>query len=606
MLKALYAYSIENGLTLPPGYANKTIKAYISLDNAGNFLGLALGDDQNVACPDIGSLANGPSKCHVLVEKASIILADEHNAKTDFFLSTLQDGSKQIPAFQVCFRALSDAETRQKIKEALHVERIKPADRVSFRVDGVPLPYLPETATWWSSYRRQFLQGGGEVRTVCLITGAPTAPLRTVPSVKGLRSVGGHASGDVLICFDKSAFCSYGLKQAANAPVSEEAMAGVNAALEVLIAKAPTLAGMKFIHWYDKPLPLLDDPVAKLFVGSFDLGSGEDEKTEDDSVPDADNEQERLVAQIGADRLVMSVESGQEAPPLAHVYYILLLSAVSGRVMVRRWDHGSYEQLYASLAQWQEDIALAARGGEGLVKPHKLSAMLIRLLSRQTTDNNIFDRMASELAGVTPQIIHAILTDSILPDAVASRALAYIRSQMMDTTDELKAPPLPDDMCCQWLKAWLLRRARNKKEEVFLMPEYNPKSPNPAYHCGAIMAVYADIQKTAMPDVNAGVIQRYYAAASQTPAMVIGQLARLSNYHQSKIESGWLIKLYEELLNNAYVALGDVVPVTLNLEEQAYFALGYRQMAKEIYQRRSYKKGQAAKDPEQTTSEKEQ
>jgi CRISPR-associated protein Csd1 len=49
--------------------------------------------------------------------------------------------------------------------------------------------------------------------------------------VPGLFSVGGHASGDALICFDKNAFCSYDLEKAANAPVSEEAVTAVNAAL---------------------------------------------------------------------------------------------------------------------------------------------------------------------------------------------------------------------------------------------------------------------------------------------------------------------------------------------------------------------------------------
>ena len=56
------------------------------------------------------------------------------------------------------------------------------------------------------------------------------------------------AQGDALICFDKDAFCSYGLKQAANAPVSEEAFAGVKAALDELLKGAPVLAGMKFVQ----------------------------------------------------------------------------------------------------------------------------------------------------------------------------------------------------------------------------------------------------------------------------------------------------------------------------------------------------------------------
>ena len=47
--------------------------------------------------------------------------------------------------------------------------------------------------------------------------------METVPPVNGLAVVGGHARGDALICFDKSAFCSYDQKKSVNAPVSENA-----------------------------------------------------------------------------------------------------------------------------------------------------------------------------------------------------------------------------------------------------------------------------------------------------------------------------------------------------------------------------------------------
>src|SRR5699024_3211382 len=101
--------------------------------------------------------------------------------------------------------------------------------------------------------------------------------------------VGGHARGDALICFDKDAFCSYGLKQAANAPVSEEAFAGVKAALDDLLADAPILAGMEFVHWYDRPLEEEEDPLGQIFTGVLI-----DEDTEEDAetLPPAANPNE--------------------------------------------------------------------------------------------------------------------------------------------------------------------------------------------------------------------------------------------------------------------------------------------------------------------------
>ena len=110
------------------------------------------------------------------------------------------------------------------------------------------------------------------------------------------------------------------------------------------------------------------------------------------------------------------------------------------------------------------------------------------------------------------------------------------------------------------------------------MEAYNLHLRNAAYHCGGLMAVYAAIQRTAMPDVNTGIVERYYASAIQMPALVIGQLSSRSNHHLEKIENGWLADKYREKLQEISVALGTSSPATLNLEQQSYFALGYYQM----------------------------
>ena len=94
-----------------------------------------------------------------------------------------------------------------------------------------------------------------------------------------------------------------------------------------------------------------------------------------------------------------------------------------------------------------------------------------------------------------------------------------------------------------------------------------------------------------MKDVNAGVIQRYYASASRTPALVLSQLNRLSNYHLDKIESGAQARYLRDRLAELYVALGDRVPTTLSLEEQSYFALGYYQKWADLHTKRDNQTG---------------
>ena len=397
--------------------------------------------------------------------------------------------------------------------------------------------------------------------------------------------MGGHPRGDALICFDKDAFCSYGLSQAANAPVSEEAYAGVKAALDELLKKAPIVAGMKFVHWYDRPLPSSEDDLDGVMAG-LELDAEEEE--EENAPPEEPVNASAVRAQ--ADALPKSVYSGQPQAPLPDRYFILLLSGVSGRVMIRRYEQGAYEDLQRKLALWYDDLSLCRMDGVSAMRNYKLSARLYRLMKRQDNDKEPYKRAAKELAGIVPAVFSAILAGGPLPDAVAARSLAYIRSQMLQNDEERTSPPIPDGICCQWLKAWLIRRNRmdrTKRQEEKLMLYYNPHHPDSAYQIGALVAVYTAIQRAAMPDVNASMVQRYYASASQMPALVLGRLAAMSNHHQEKLEYRWQVDMFQELLDAASVAMGDSIPAVLNLEEQAYFALGYRQMHAEINHRQN-------------------
>ncbi len=584
MLKSLYDYAVRNQLTLPAGMVKKTVKAYVSLSMDGSFIGIWHGSNDPIPCPDIGALAQGPEKSNVIVEKRSVVFPSESTKKCQFFWNAMEDAANDLPEVKACLRAMKDEACRSAIIAELDREKVKPSDRVSFRVNGHPLPELPGINDWWQGFRRQFFSEDGQM-SLCLITGEPTLPAATLPPIQGLLSVGGHGRGDALFCFDKDSFCSFGLKQSANAPVSAEAFNAVKAALDHLMSDrnlAPALAGMRFVHWYDRPVT--EDPVNTVLNGS----PGESEDVSEDEIDDApasisqDTEPDPDLHRELPAKMIQGIEEGTSSEMNdSFSYYILLLSGVNGRVMIRSYDHGRYEDLKRHIDQWHADLQLFNGRGTGPVKVRKLVAMLIRLLSRQKADRKSFERLEKELSGTTPAILKAILTGGCLPDSVAVRALNYIRSQMIDVDDTATAPPIPDTICCQWLKAWLLRK-HNQREELVMDTMYNKDIANTAYHCGAWVAIYADMQRVAMPKVNAGIVQRYYASASQMPALVIGQLASRSVPHQEKIHSKFLNEMYTQLLDSTTAAIGSSIPSILNLEQQSYFALGYRQMSAEI------------------------
>ena len=109
-----------------------------------------------------------------------------------------------------------------------------------------------------------------------------------------------------------------------------------------------------------------------------------------------------------------------------------------------------------------------------------------------------------------------------------------------------------------------------------MTPELNPDHPAPAYHCGRLLALFANLQRAALGDVGAGVVQRYYAAMSQTPGLRVGPLAANARNHLAKLEPK-LAWWFENQIAEVMAHLGDGAPRILDLEGQGLFALGYYQ-----------------------------
>ena len=109
-----------------------------------------------------------------------------------------------------------------------------------------------------------------------------------------------------------------------------------------------------------------------------------------------------------------------------------------------------------------------------------------------------------------------------------------------------------------------------------LKPYLNEEHPHPAYHCGRLLAVLANLQHSALGDVGAGVVQRYYAAASSTPALVLGRVTRTGQFHLNKLKRTDAHE-YQQKISSIWGRIKDSIPPTLTLEEQSLFALGYYQ-----------------------------
>jgi CRISPR-associated protein Csd1 len=105
------------------------------------------------------------------------------------------------------------------------------------------------------------------------------------------------------------------------------------------------------------------------------------------------------------------------------------------------------------------------------------------------------------------------------------------------------------------------------------------------------MAELAAVQKKALGDVGAGVIQRYFTAASATPGLVFGRLVRNSQHHLEKLQPG-LRHVFEGRIAGIVARIGDRYPGSLDLEGQSMFALGYYQQIAENRRQQEIRKAE--------------
>ncbi|MCD7755723.1 MAG: type I-C CRISPR-associated protein Cas8c/Csd1 [Firmicutes bacterium] len=593
MLTELMQYAQTHPVKARVGFKPKKVKGYIWLSAQGDFQGVEVCEKGSTTdAPDIGSAANGTRYCNFLVEKAKIPLCMMENPKTDqniptkyaFFLTMLRAGAEYEPRFSVVADALENAQSRAAMQAGLAEEKLKGGDAIGFIVDGAKLEETDAFLPWWAEFRRMFAPAPSGELSRCLISGELTEPLATVPKVSGLLPVGGHTAGDAFLCFDKDAFQSYGLKKSANAPVSEEAMTVVNAALTELIQKAPILGGAKMVHWYAGELPGNADILECMMEGLWENDAWDGADLAPEAQDDGPHPQEEIAMQ-SARQLFTAIREGTRPEQLTARYYFLPLSGANGRMMVRGWDEGSCAELYCNIDQWFRDLRLARNARGELTRPPKLKVLCIRLLKPGGDPKKVFDRMDSEIPGLTVRVFNAIVHNYPLPDEVAGRVLRYIRSAILESPAEgqTESAFARETLAFQLLKAWLVRRQRQRGDTAMIGESVNSSPQTPAYCCGRLMAVYSAIQREAMPDVNVSVAERYYAAASSTPAFVIGKLAQLSQHHLPKLDGG-LSVYYQKMLDGIYAAIGaQSIPTTLTLEQQTEFALGYYQQRAAMY-----------------------
>ncbi|SBP89729.1 type I-C CRISPR-associated protein Cas8c/Csd1 [Thiomonas delicata] len=381
---------------------------------------------------------------------------------------------------------------------------------------------------------------------VCLVSGAPAAIERLHPAIKGVW--GAQTSGANIVSFNLDAFNSYGKAQGANAPLGKAAVFAYTTALNHLLARDSRqriqVGDTSTVFWAEES-HTLETAMPDLF--------GEPPKDSPDRNTDA------------IKSLYASVASGQFSVGGPNTrFHVLGLAPNAARISIRFWETSTAAELAKRIAQHFDDIAVARAPHD----PEHLS--LFRLLTGLALLNKA-DNIPPNLGG---EVMRAILEGLPYPATLLNLAVARCRAEQKPTYARAAA-----------IKASLNRfiRFRNSAEKEFT-PMLDPTNTNPAYRLGRLFAALEKIQEDASPGLNATIRDRYYGAASSTPAAVFPTLLRLSKHHLGKLNAGLAVnreRLIGEIMNGFDATT--FPPRHLALPDQARFALGYYQQRQSFF-----------------------
>jgi CRISPR-associated protein Csd1 len=437
-----------------------------------------------------------------------------------------------------------------------------------FRLDG-ERRFLHERAAA-QALRARLLGSEGDPPgspAICLVTGEIQPLARLHPPIKGVR--GAQSSGAAIVSFNLDAFTSYGKSQGDNAPVSEQAAFAYTTVLNHLLRPGEhnrqclLIGDTSVVFWAEAADAAHAEAAEALFADLLD------------PPPDDASEAERvrhILDGVSKGRPLTEIE-----PDLAPDtrLFVLGLAPNASRLSVRFWQVDTLEVLTRRLAQHEQDLRLEPRPWR--TEPAARRLVLATVPQREGTLPKADDAI-NNLVG---ELVRAMLSGGLYP-----------RSLLANTVMRIRADGQVTGLRAALCKGVLTRERRlgiHPSEEE-LPVSLDPHSTQPGYLLGRLFATLEYVQKSALGgQVNATIRDRYYGAASATPAAIFPVLLRNTQNHLSKLRKerpGQAVNL-EKDIGDIVAGLPDQFPRSLRIEDQGRFAIGYYHQAQAHYTKRN-------------------
>lgn len=420
---------------------------------------------------------------------------------------------------------------------------LKVTFRVHLAAEAVIPIQLPAVQAFWADCNAPTVAEADKLD--CIVCGNRRQVLdRLQGKIKGIR--GGQSSGTSIISANAKAFESYGLEASRIAPTCANCGEQFTVGLNELLgndANHFSIGNATVVYWTRKPtgfsLKILTNPQAG-----------------------------------DVEALLSAVRRGKPPGPFDDIaFYAAAFSGSGGRAVVRDWLDTTVGQAMRQVGRWFRLQEIVQPDG----KPHQPLGLFA--LAASTV------RRIDDLSPAASRaLLHASITGAPVPMELAFEAVRRNRAEQTITRPRAAL-----------VKLVLLSQEREEQEDRMVSLEAD--HPDEAYQLGRLLAVLEEVQRAALPGVNASIIDRFFGTASSAPAGVFGRLLRGAQPHLAKLERdrrGAYVSLQRRLED--VCSRVDSFPRTLTLEQQALFALGY-------YHQRAHDRAEmaAARDAKNTT-----
>lgn len=559
------AADLDSGIA-PEGFEIRAIPYIIVIDDEGCFVNLEFTGDaslnkngrqfivpmwQQKSGTNSGATTNlfWDHYGYVLAWPKSEIIKDKDQAKKQHssFIHMIECVNKIIPNNKEILAVLRFYANSGVEKVIAHEEWNNAKKRLrcnlSFRLNSrtgliFEFPELLSIANRWNGKNFSVTDGRiDHLKGICLVTGEPSSISRLHRPITGV-----NAKPSPMLSVNNTesqSFSSFCKSQGENFPVGNEAAFKYATALNFLLKKNSNQKmriGDDVIIFWSSKLSHIEHEFRDLF----------DEPLKDN--PDRLTNAVRALYK-SVDTGVISVEDSQ-----AH-FFVLGLSPNAARISVRFWNVGTVAEFSQKIIQHFHDLELVHAPSQ---KEHLSLKALLCSIAVQEKSRNILPNISSDW-------MRCILSGLPYPDSLYQAALRRIRAERKVSYPRAKI-----------LKAYLNRKARSQNQsEKEMNVSLDKDNQNPGYRLGRLFATLEKIQEEAQIGITATIRDRYYSAASGTPASVMPTLMRLKNHHLAnpKLEVGRHI-YFERLIGEIVGEITDF-PSQLNLQDQGRFAIGY-------------------------------